>query len=396
MRRFSRLLGCLVLLGGLLGAGAANAVPEVTAVRVGEQAPGTRVVLDLTEPVDYRLFTLENPHRVVLDLPELAWSAAEAEVGPGVVTRLRHGLFRPGTSRVVLDLLQAVKVQDAFLLPPNAEHGYRLVVDMEPMPGASAGVPLASVAPEPIRTASLAPSLPVVRPPEKPVVVIDAGHGGIDTGAIGEDTRTLEKDITLDFARAFARKLQAVPGYDSYLTRDEDIYLSLTRRVELARQHGADLFISLHADSLNQPDISGATVYTLSDRASDRLAAALAKRENLSNEIMGIEASVEPEEVTDILLDLTRRETQSFSISLADQVVASFEGQISLINNPHRYAGFMVLRAPDIPSILLEIGFLSNPEDEKRMLDPVWRDKLVGRLVDAVTRYRSPMVSAMP
>jgi len=111
---------------------------------------------------------------------------------------------------------------------------------------------------------------------------------------------------------------------------------------------------------------------------------------------MGIEASVEPEEVTDILLDLTRRETQSFSISLADQVVAAFEGQISLINNPHRYAGFMVLRAPDIPSILLEIGFLSNPEDEKRMLDPVWRDKLVDRLVDAVTRYRSPMVSAMP
>nr|WP_272214193.1 N-acetylmuramoyl-L-alanine amidase [Marinicella sp. W31]MDC2877673.1 N-acetylmuramoyl-L-alanine amidase [Marinicella sp. W31] len=139
--------------------------------------------------------------------------------------------------------------------------------------------------------------------------------------------------------------------------------------------------------------MSGATVYTLSDRASDRLAAALARRENLSNEIMGLNAADEPEEVTDILLDLTRRETQSFSVSLADTVVASFEGQIGLINNPHRFAGFMVLRAPDIPSVLLEIGFLSNPEDEKRMLDPDWRDRLVERLVDAVRRYRTPLVS---
>lgn len=177
------------------------------------------------------------------------------------------------------------------------------------------------------------------------------------------------------------------------MTRDLDVYLSLSRRVELARQHGADLFISFHADSLDQPDISGATVYTLSDRASDRLAAALARRENLSNEIMGIETDNEPEEVTDILLDLTRRETQSFSISLADRVVASFSGQIGLINNPHRFAGFMVLRAPDIPSILLEIGFLSNAEDERRMLDPEWRDRLVDRLVEAVKRYRHPLVS---
>lgn len=364
------------------------------ALLVGDDARA-RLVVDFDRKPEFSYHYLKDPARLVITLPATAFGFADDAVGArGLISDIRYGVTGPGQSRIVLSAREPIQMTLAEVRAEGSA-GFRLIVDLAIADSAVFEKLLAGQS-----EASVAAAVP--QDPTTPVeddsfvVAIDAGHGGIDTGAIGEDTRTKEKDITLDFARTFARKLQAVPGYESYLTRDSDVYLSLSKRVELARQHGADLFISLHADSLNQPDISGATVYTLSDRASDRLAAALAERENLSNEIMGIEASVEPEEVTDILLDLTRRETQSFSISLADQVVASFEGQISLINNPHRFAGFMVLRAPDIPSVLLEIGFLSNPEDEKRMLDPVWRDKLVDRLVDAVTRYRSPMISGMP
>ncbi len=177
------------------------------------------------------------------------------------------------------------------------------------------------------------------------------------------------------------------------LTRDKDEFLSLSQRVQLARNRGAKLFISLHADTLKQKDIRGATVYTISDKASDHLAASLAERENLSDEIAGVPLDNGPAEVADILIDLTRRETQAFSVNLARSVVTSFEGQITLINNPHRHAGFRVLQAPDVPSVLLELGFLSNPEDEKLLLDPAWRAKVAERIATAVGQYRATVVA---
>jgi N-acetylmuramoyl-L-alanine amidase len=225
------------------------------------------------------------------------------------------------------------------------------------------------------------------------IIAVDAGHGGIDTGAIGVDTKTEEKQVTLAFAKALTDRLNREHGIKAFLTRSEDEFLSLAERVQIARQNHAGLFISLHADTLKQKDIRGATVYTISDKASDKLAADLAERENLSDQIAGKETAAEPPEVADILLDLTRRETQAFSISLAESVLGSFKDQISTINNPHRHAGFQVLRAPDVPSILLELGFLSNAEDEKLLLDEKWRVKIAELLTDAVKRYRSSVVA---
>ncbi|TNB47907.1 N-acetylmuramoyl-L-alanine amidase [Martelella lutilitoris] len=360
------------------------------ALLVGDDARA-RLVVDFDRSPEFSYHYLKDPARLVITLPSTAFGFSADAVAPrGLVSDVRYGATGPGQSRIVLSAREPIQMTLGEVRQEDGA-GARLVIDLAIADAARFETLLARQQPATgdVFTDSL--STPV--DDDIYVVAVDAGHGGVDTGAVGEDTKTLEKTITLDFARAFARRLAQEPGYEPFLTRDSDIYLSLSRRVELARQHGADLFISFHADSLDQPDISGATVYTLSDRASDRLAAALARRENLSNEIMGIEADNEPEEVTDILLDLTRRETQSFSISLADRVVASFNGQIGLINNPHRFAGFMVLRAPDIPSILLEIGFLSNAEDERRMLDPEWRDRLVDRLVEAVKRYRHPLVS---
>ena len=183
------------------------------------------------------------------------------------------------------------------------------------------------------------------------------------------------------------------PGIKAFLTRDKDQYLSLSERVTIARQNRASLFISLHADTLKQKDIRGATVYTISDKASDRLAGEVAERENKSDQIAGTETQTPPAAVNDILMDLTRRETQAFSISLAQDVLSSFNGQIATINNPHRHAGFQVLTAPDVPSILLELGFLSNKDDEKLLLDPDWRQKVVDRLTEAVKQYRVSIIA---
>ncbi len=225
------------------------------------------------------------------------------------------------------------------------------------------------------------------------VVAIDAGHGGIDTGAIGGVTKTEEKHVTLAFAKELVERLNHEPGIEAFLTRERDEFLSLPQRVQIARQRGSNLFISVHADTLRQKEIRGATVYTISDKASDHLAADLAARENLSDEIAGIPLESEPAEVADILIDLTRRETQAFSVNLARSVISSFEGQIKLINNPHRHAGFRVLQAPDVPSVLLELGFLSNKEDEKQLLDAEWRKKVSTLLADAVQRYRNSAVA---
>jgi len=229
--------------------------------------------------------------------------------------------------------------------------------------------------------------------PDQFVIAVDAGHGGIDTGAVGAETKTEEKNVTLGFAKALAERLNREPGIKAILTRDKDEFLSLSERVQIARQHHANLFVSLHADTLRQKNIRGATVYTISDTASDSLAANLAQRENLSDELAGVKLSDEPAEVADILLDLTRRETQAFSVAMARSVVRSFEGQVQLINNPHRYAGFRVLQAPDVPSILLELGFLSNKDDEKLLLDGAWRQKIADLLAEAARRYRTPAVS---
>lgn len=371
------------------------------ALLVGDDARA-RLVIDFDRTPTFTYHYLTHPARLVITLPATAFGFPDDTLeARGIISDIRYGATGPGQSRIVLTATESIALTLAEVRDEDGSAA-RLVIDLAMTDAAKFDTLVAT------QRAKLAGEAEGALPEaagdtatgaidgdaESFVVAIDAGHGGVDTGAVGEDTKTLEKDITLDFARTFAARLQAEPGFESYLTRDSDVYLSLSKRVELARQHGADLFISLHADSLPQTDISGATVYTLSDRASDRVSAALARRENLSNEIAGIDTTDEPEEVTDILLDLTRRETQSFSTSLADRVVAAFKGRIGLINNPHRSAGFMVLMAPDIPSILLEIGFLSSPEDERRMLDPDWRDRLIARLVEAVKQYHDPLVAS--
>jgi N-acetylmuramoyl-L-alanine amidase len=217
-------------------------------------------------------------------------------------------------------------------------------------------------------------------------IVIDPGHGGIDGGAEGRNG-TVEKAITLAFALELKAKLAAGGKYEVHLTREKDEFLRLDDRVRIARQHQADLFISIHADTIRVKGIRGATVYTVSDKASDAEAEALAIRENLSDQFAGMEIEGEDQEVADILVDLIRRETHSFSIRFARSLVGELSSTVGLINNPHRFAGFRVLKAPDVPSVLVELGYLSNPKDEAQLRDPDWRGKAATSISNAIAVF---------
>jgi N-acetylmuramoyl-L-alanine amidase len=363
---------------------------------IGDDAR-TRVVIDFDRQPSFSVHYIANPERIVVDLPATAFGFQAKDLAArGLFKDIRYGTMDEGSARIVLSAVKPVKLATAKVQADEDGRGYRLVLDAE-MTGKEefAALVKAQSWSDPADRPQPANEMPApeAAKPGDFIIAVDAGHGGIDTGAIGVDTKTEEKQVTLAFAKALTDRLNREHGIKAFLTRSEDEFLSLAERVQIARQNHAGLFISLHADTLKQKDIRGATVYTISDKASDKLAADLAERENLSDQIAGKETAAEPPEVADILLDLTRRETQAFSISLAESVLGSFKDQISTINNPHRHAGFQVLRAPDVPSILLELGFLSNAEDEKLLLDEKWRVKIAELLTDAVKRYRSSVVA---
>ncbi|MBK5570756.1 MAG: N-acetylmuramoyl-L-alanine amidase [Ensifer sp. SSB1] len=398
-----RLLGASWLVGGLLlNVPAAHAVEPAPLLAFGARIAGddarTRVVVEFDRKPDFSLHYVADPVRVVVDLPETAFGLKADSLEPrGLFDAIRYGGMGAGSSRIVLSAKGPVAVTHAEVIAEEGGKGYRLVLDAERVDQTRFDALLG----EQQWTGSVAATKtdrPVAVAPTKEggpfIIAIDAGHGGIDTGALAGETKTEEKHVTLAFAQDLVEALNKGAGIEAFLTRDKDVFLSLPQRVQIARNKGANLFISLHADALRQKDIRGATVYTISDKASDHLAAGLAARENLSDEIAGVPLQSEPAEVADILIDLTRRETQAFSVNMARAVVSSFEGQINLINNPHRFAGFRVLQAPDVPSILLELGFLSNKEDEKLLLDPAWRKKVSERLAVAVQRYREQAVAS--
>ncbi len=396
--RFAAAALALVVMGMAAFAPAAATADPLLAygARIAGDDARTRIVIDMDREPAFTIHYLDNPVRIVVDLPATAFGFPAGDLKPtGLFKDIRYGTMDADSARIVLTAKKPVKLVVAKVQADESGKGQRLVLDAEMLP---AGQFADLVKKQSWTSEDTAKDVGPVEPTQKAdpntfLVAVDAGHGGIDAGATGTDGVTQEKDITLAFAKIFADKLNAQPGIKAFLTRDKDQYLSLSERVTIARQNHASLFISLHADTLKQKDIRGATVYTISDKASDRLAGEVADRENNSDQVAGAEAQAQPAAVTDILMDLTRRETQAFSISLAQDVLSSFNGQISMINNPHRHAGFQVLTAPDVPSILLELGFLSNKDDEKLLLNEDWRQKVADRLTEAVKQYRVSIVA---
>lgn len=368
-----------------------------TAGRIAGDEARTRIVIEFDKKPEFTVHYLEGPDRIVVDIgATVNFAFAPDSLNPrGIYERIRYGAMSAGRTRIVLTSKRQAALDIAEARKNEDGEGWRLVLDGTIVTAQEyAAIKKRSDWGSPQDAATTVALVQPQAPSPDGVftVAIDAGHGGIDTGAITAGKQPVyEKNITLEFAQALGRELNAKPGFKAFLTRDSDVFLSLGERVQIARARGANLFISLHADTLRERSIRGATVYTISDRASDKLADELAKRENTSDEVAGVEVKKEPSEVNDILIDLTRRETQAFSISLANTIVHSFEGEIGLINNPHRSAGFRVLTAPDVPSVLLELGFLSNTEDVKQHQKPDFRDKLVTLIADAVKRYREKL-----
>lgn len=401
--RLSRWIGVLAWLMLLAVAGLAPRAlqAEATAVRdirIATHGDSTRVVIDLNRRVSFRHLELPDPPRLAIDLPEVAWDVprVNGRRAVGLVNGLRFGRFRPGVSRIVLDVGRPFEVRRVFELPPGDGQGHRIVTDLveRPLPATSTN----GVAAPPARVAQSQAALVVTpSPPKQPppapgrrVVVIDPGHGGIDPGAIGSGG-AYEKDIVLAMALELRRQLEASGRYQVIMTRDADRIVRLRDRLHVARESTGELFLSLHADSLvKAPDVRGASVYTLSEQASNEEAARLASNENRADILAGIDLSDQEDIVTEILIDLAQRDANNKSIRLAELLVTELRSVSKMARQRRSQAGFVVLKSPDMPSVLIELGYLSNAADEQALRDPDHLAKLAGAMVGAIDQYFTP------
>ena len=370
----------------VLSVQAAQAVElSATSLAVTGDAIQTRVEMQFTADPQVQMRLLANPHRLVLDLPQTLFAFENREMpNNSMVASLRAGMMQEGRSRMILTLKGPFKLEGVETAPtPDGSH-FALSFNLKPEAEATFQQNMADSL---MSTASTAGGKGdrVVQGDRNRLftVVIDPGHGGIDSGAVGVNG-TAEKDVTLRFSKDLADILRQNTAIKVFLTREDDRFIALDERVRSARQLGGDLFVSIHADSINDKHLRGATVYTLSDKASDEVAQAVAHNENLSDAIGGVDVPVEDHAVADILIDLTRRETMQYSVGFARQIVDVLKAKTNLINNSHRSAGFRVLKAADIPSVLIELGYLSNEQDERQIADDNWRKLIAAELAKAI------------
>lgn len=372
----------------------AQALPVVIGVNLVESPNRARVLIEISDPVDVKAFTLTNPNRIVIDMPEVLWrvQGESRPSGRGAIRSYRFGLFRKGNSRFVIDLNAPAKIDPVQVLAPDGSHSFRVAIDLMPTtPEAfvsNSGWPEGQVASaEPPRT--VAPPPPPRANNSKRVIVVDAGHGGIDPGTHGQ-TGLQEKNVVLAVAKELRKALEATGRYSVVLTRDSDVFIPLRERVNISRAARGDLFVSLHADSNEQRSVSGASVYTLSASASDVETRKLAEKENMSDVIAGVDLRGENSPVASILIDLAQRDTMNRSARFAETVVSSLPVATTVRpTTPHRSAGFAVLKAPDVPAVLIELGYLTNTRDEAAMATSAWRLKVGQAIAKAIDSHFS-------
>jgi N-acetylmuramoyl-L-alanine amidase len=365
----------------------AEAAPAIAAaVEVATEAGKTRFTVTLSKAVAARAFPMERPDRIVLDLPEVTFHLPNdaGKAREGLIASFRYGLFAPGRSRVVIDLTQPAQVTRLDVVPQPADGSARLVVEIAKADREAFRKAAAEAAARARETAEVA--VPAPAADLRPVIVLDPGHGGIDPGAAAAGM--FEKDIVFAYADILRRRLEAGGRYRVVLTRDHDVFVPLGDRVRIARAAKADLFISIHADSIaGGQEVRGLTVYTGAERASDADSARLADRENRSDAAAGVDAAEGPDEVVDILQDLTQRETRAFSHGFATRLVGELESVARLNKNPYRQAGFRVLRAHDVPSVLVELGYLTSRKDFDLITSDEWRERAAASMTVAIDRF---------
>lgn len=379
---------------GWFSSAAAAGFPLATDSRIGGDENQTRFVVDLSAKVGMRAFTLADPYRVVIDLPQVTFQLKPkaGESGRGLIKAFRFGLVMQGGSRIVLDLKKPVRIDKAFVLDTAEGQPARLVIDLTAVDRETFLRTIAQenrVAPQAQQRKSDQDTSKQAGDP-RPLIVLDPGHGGIDNGTQAPSGEN-EKALVLGFALSLRDKIEQMGKYRVAMTRTDDVFVPLAERVRLARQRQASLFISIHADALGRGDgdAQGATVYTLSETASDAEAHRLAEAENKADVIAGVDLSTEPGDVADILIDLAQRETKAFSNHFARNLVGEIKAVSRMHKNPLKSAGFRVLRAADVPSVLLELGYVSNRQDLKQLTSEVWRSRTADAVVTAVEAYFS-------
>jgi N-acetylmuramoyl-L-alanine amidase len=421
---------------------------SVDGIRIGMHGETTRMVLDIKDIPDFRAFVMQNPYRMAVDLPHYNWRVGKIGKPQGSgITAVRQGSLTPTVDRIVVDLDKPVGIRSAYIMPRSGSQPARLVIDFSGIPPEAfaaektrlfgtlrdsslpaanrtssvtsmPAAPVAAAAPVPRAPQTLgnllqppkneynddhgmivpgrkpdignmaasAPALPVPTG-NRPLIVIDPGHGGIDPGALGANG-VFEKNVSLGMARELKKQLEATGRYRVMLTRGDDTFIKLGERVDFARRNRANLFVSLHADSINRAGVEGASIYTLSDKASDAQTEKLAARENRADLIGGLDMKDQDEQVATILVDLMMRDNVNQSRFFANTVVSALKrNEIRMLENTHRSAGFAVLKAPDIPSVLIELGFMTSAREAARLSSESYRQKVSRALVGGIDAY---------
>ncbi len=383
--------------GGIAHGQEFSALARLDAARSGIASPDGRrleMALQLSQAVPWRVFTLDGPRRLVLEFREVDWGDAAASTllkgDPAPVRDLRFGRIVPGWSRLVLELGAPLGIESAGMKTDSTTGEARVEIALEPVApeafAAKAGAPRVAgweALPPPAEVAPAVRRQDGTRPL---LVVLDPGHGGIDPGA--ERAGLKEADLALAFARRLKEALLRHGGFDVLLTRDDDYFVPLAERLSIARAAGADVFISLHADALEEGNARGATIYTLSQEASDEASQRLAESHDRADLLAGVDLSGQDDEIALVLMDLARRDTQPRSEALAQALVQALKGGVGrLYKHPHQSASFSVLKAADIPSVLIELGFLSSEEDRANLASPEWQEKAARAIVAALDAW---------
>lgn len=430
-----------------------------TGFDLGGDSETTKFTAYLSEDVGYTASVLPDPYRVIIDLANVSFDVppGAGRKPRGLVKAIRYGVIEEGKSRIVIDTQGPVLITKSTLQPKTGKKPARIDIELlaitedvfdaafaierdksagepasvaagqaEDTPSAAAAEEPSAVAASsqpgdivgsvtPAETVAAAP-VQVIKPTLKPVagtqktkavaekpvrsdgkkvIVVDPGHGGIDPGAMSP-SKTLEKDVVLAFAKDLKEMMDAEGRHHVVLTREDDRFLPLKDRVAFARKHGAELFIAIHADTLRGQTVTGTTIYTLSDKASDAESEALAQRENHADAIAGIDLAGQSEDVAGILIDLAQRDSRNQASMFSRATLRRFRDVTKMTGKPIRSAGFTVLKAPDVPSILIELGFLSNPKDEERLKSAAWRKNLAKALASAIDSHFAPAVAGSP
>ena len=380
---------------------AAADLPVASDARLAGDAKQTRFILDLDKTITFRAFTLADPYRVVVDIPQISFQLAPGtgNAGRGLVKAFRYGLVMPGGSRLVFDLAGPAKIANSYVLEAANGQPPRLVLELEEVDRANFVQLLSPESRPELKPAvveakaavampdAAAAAKPVEPPDARPLIVIDPGHGGIDNGT--QSSGEMEKNLVLGFGLALRDRIEKSGKYRVVMTRTDDTFIPLNDRVKVARNQSAALFVSIHADALprREGDAQGATIYTLSDKASDAEAERLAEAENKADAIGGVNLTDEPTEVADILIDLAQRETRTFANRFARLLMGEMKTTVRMHKHPLKSAGFRVLKAPDVPSVLVELGYVSNKGDLEHLVSEDWRAKTVGSMAQAVDAF---------